>query len=246
MSLAALPSVVLIPPLNLLAAACAGAVLHRRRFGRVLLAVGLSGLVLLSLPLVAGSLLTALESPLPLVPPPGDPPQAIVILSGDETDILRDGRMAERVGHLTLEREVAGAALARRTLLPVLVTGGSDDPGDPPLATLMAESLRQDFGITPKWSETRSQDTWQNAQESAAMLRAAGIHSVYVVTHSWHERRALIAFRAAGLVATAAPVPPDAPPLPYFHNLLPHVSGWQESYFAIHEWLGIAWYSLRA
>jgi uncharacterized SAM-binding protein YcdF (DUF218 family) len=246
MSLAALPSVVLIPPLNLLAAACAGAVLHRWRPGRLLLWLGLAGLVLLSLPLVAGSLLTGLETRLPLVPPAGDPPQAIVILSGDETDILRDGRPAERVGHLTLEREVAGAALARRTGLPVLVSGGSDDPRDPPLAALMAESMAQDFGVAPKWSETRSQDTWQNAQDSAVMLRAAGIHSVYLVTHAWHERRALIAFRAAGLVATAAPVPLDAPPRWYFHNLLPHVSGWQESYFAIHEWLGIAWYSLRA
>jgi len=246
MSLAALPSLVLIPPLNLLAAACLGAVLHRRRVGRVLLAVGLSGLVLLSLPLVAGSLLTGLERGLPLVPPPGDPPQAIVILSADETDIVRDGQLAERVGHLTLEREVAGAALARRMQLPVLVTGGSDYPGDPPLAALMAESMAQDFGVVPKWTEVKSQDTWQNAQESAALLRAAGIHSVYVVTHAWHERRALIAFRAAGLVATAAPVPLDAPPRWYFHNLLPHVSGWQESYFAIHEWLGMAWYSLRA
>jgi uncharacterized SAM-binding protein YcdF (DUF218 family) len=246
MSLAALPSVVLIPPLNLLAAACVGAVFHRRRVGRVLLGLGLAGLVLLSLPLVAGLLLTGLERGLVLAPPSGDPPQAIVILSGDEADIVRDGRLAERVGHLTLEREVAGAALARRTQLPVLVTGGSDYPGDPPLASLMAQSMAQDFAVAPKWSETRSQDTWQNAQDSAAMLRAAGIHSVYVVTHAWHERRALIAFRAAGLVATPAPVPLDAPPRWYFHNLLPHVSGWQESYFAIHEWLGIAWYSLRA
>jgi len=245
MSLAALPSVVLIPPLNLLAAACAGAILCRHRAGRILLAIGLSGLVLLALPLVAGSLLCGLETGLPLTPDHADPPQAIVILSADETDMLRDGHIAERIGHLTLEREAAGAALARRTSLPVLVTGGRDEPGDPSLAEMMAQSLAQDFAVTPKWAETRSQDTWQNAAYSAAILKAAGIHTVYVVTHAWHERRALIAFRAAGLRAVAAPVPLDAPPRLFFHNVMPHVSGWQESYFALHEWLGLAWYSLR-
>jgi uncharacterized SAM-binding protein YcdF (DUF218 family) len=246
MSLAALPTLVLIPPLNLLAAACAGALLHRQRFGRLLLAIGLGGLVLLSLPLVAGTLLTRLETNLPLIPPPNDPPQAVVILSGDEADIVIDGHPAQRVGHLTLEREVAGVTLARRTHLPILVTGGVTYPGDPSLASMMADSLQQDFGIATKWTETRSDDTWQNAQFSAAILHAAGIHSVYLVTHAWHERRSLIAFRAAGLVATAAPVPLDASPRLFFHNLLPHVSGWQESYFALHEWLGILWYSLRA
>jgi uncharacterized SAM-binding protein YcdF (DUF218 family) len=246
MSLAALPSLALIPPLNLLAAACAGALLHRRRIGLILLSVGLGGLVLVSLPIIAGTLLTSLESGLPMSPPASDPPQAIVILSGDETDIVVDGRPAERVGHLTLEREVAGVVLARRTNLPMLVTGGSPYPGDPTLAALMAESLQQDFGIAPKWTEPRSDDTWQNAQFSAAILRAAGIHSIYLVTHAWHERRSLIAFRAAGMTATAAPVPLDAPPRLFFHNLLPHVSGWQESYFALHEWIGIVWYSLRA
>jgi uncharacterized SAM-binding protein YcdF (DUF218 family) len=246
MSLAALPTVVLIPPLNLLAAACAGALLHRRRIGRVLLAIGLGGLVLLSLPCVAGTLLTSLETNLPLTPPANDPPQAVVILSGDETDIVIDGHPAERIGHFTLEREVAGVLLARRTNLPILVTGGIVDPGDPSLAAMMADSLRQDFGIAPKWTEARSQDTWQNAQFSAAILRAANIHAIYLVTHAWHERRSLIAFRATGLICTAAPVPLDAPPRLVFHNLLPHVSGWEESYFALHEWLGILWYSLRA
>jgi uncharacterized SAM-binding protein YcdF (DUF218 family) len=245
MSLAALPSVLLIPPLNLFAAACAGALGHRRRAGRRLLAIGLGGMWLLSMPFVSGTLLSLLERNLPAVPAAGAAPAAIVILSGDETDIVLGGRLAEQVGALTLQRELAGVLLARQTSLPILVTGGEAHPGDPPLAQLMTQSLQTAFGVQPKWIEDKSLDTWQNAVLSARMLKDAGIGSIYLVTSAWHMRRALVAFRAAGLVATAAPTPLDAPPRAALHNFLPHVSSWQESYYALHEWIGYAWYLIR-
>ena len=246
MSISAVAAFLLIPPMNCLAAACLGAVLHRRRPGRVLLVVGLGGLIVFAMPLVSGTLLTGLERGIRTTPPAGDQPAAIVILSGDEADILEGGRATTMVGHLTLERERAGALLARRTGLPVLVTGGVIDPGDATLAAIMTQSLLQDFGVVANWKEEKSKDTWENASMSAAILRSAGIHSVYVVTHAWHMRRALIAFRAAGIVATAAPVAMDEPPRLAWHNLVPRVSSWQASFYAMHEWIGIAWYELRA
>ncbi len=69
--------------------------------------------------------------------------------------------------------------------------------------------------------------------------------TVYVVTHAWHERRALMAFRAAGLRAVAAPVDPERPPPWAPRMLIPRISAWQQSYFALHEWIGCAWYALR-
>jgi uncharacterized SAM-binding protein YcdF (DUF218 family) len=246
MSLAALPSVVLIPPLNLFAAACAGALTRRHRLGRALLATGLTGLFLLSLPIVSGTLLSALEYDLPTAASAGQPPAAIVILSGDETDVLANGRLAEQVGALTLQRELTGVLLARRTGLPLLLTGGEANPGDPSLALLMTQSLQTAFAMQPKWTEAKSQDTWQNAAFSAQILKDAGVTSIYLVTSAWHMRRALIAFRVTGLAATAAPTPLDAPPRLFLHNFLPHVSSWQESYYALHEWIGCAWYALRA
>ncbi len=246
MSIAAVTAFVLIPPMNCLALACLGAVLWRRRVGRVLLAVGLAGLLVFAMPMVSGTLMSSLERGLPTTPPPDDKPAAIVILSGDQADVLEAGVETTMVGHLTLERERAGAALARQTGLPVLVTGGVIDPGSATLATIMAKSLKQDFGVEVKWKEERSVDTWQNAAFSAAILRNAGIHSVYLVTHAWHMRRALIAFHAAGLVATAAPVAMDEPPKFGLHSLVPLVSSWQASFYALHEWVGTAWYRLRA
>ena len=96
--------------------------------------------------------------------------------------------------------------LARRTGLPVLVSGGMLRDDDVPLGTLMAMSMVQTFGVTPRWVEAQSHTTWENAEYSAALLQPLGIHSVYVVTHAWHMPRALLAFRHFGLHAVPAVV----------------------------------------
>ena len=76
-------------------------------------------------------------------------------------------------------------------------------------------------------------------------LKAEGITSVYVVTHSWHMRRALLAFKGTGLTATAAPTDLDDPLGPDWTDFLPRTSGWQNCWFALHEWIGYAWYWLH-
>lgn len=244
MNLHALLVSLLVPPPNLPLVALAGLGLRRRlpRLGRALTVTALAALVALSLPAVSTTLLLTLERGLKLRPPAADPPGAIVILSAEIVH-LRGPGTPEQVGRITLARMRAGAALARRTHLPVLVSGGRlGGRHVVPVAVQMAADLRQDFGITARWVEPRSKTTWQNAAFSAAILRRAGIGSVFVVTNAWHERRALLAFRHFGLVATAAPVDLGAPS----GNLLPSSLAWRDAYFAFHEWIGLADYALKA
>jgi uncharacterized SAM-binding protein YcdF (DUF218 family) len=174
------------------------------------------------------------------MPPPG----AIVILSADVARMAGETPETE-VGYLTLERLRAGAALYRRIGLPVLVTGGAPRDGGLPIAVLMAHSLAQDFNVPVRWTETNSKDTWENAQDSAAILAAAGIRSVYLVTHAWHMRRAMIAFAHFGIPVTAAPVRLDAPHSATPGKFLPGIKAWMASYFALHEWIGCVYYTLR-
>ena len=235
--LSAVAAVVLVPPVNLAALALVAVLLGRRRLAGWSLVL----LLLLALPLVSALLLRGLESWPP--PPPGPAPQAVVILGGDVRRV--DGAAIDVAGPLSLERLQAGAALARATHLPILVTGGLVDPEGPPVATLMAASLAADFAIPPRWVEPASRDTWENARFTAAMLLPAGIRSVYVVTHSWHMRRALLAFAGTGLAAIPAPLPPDRAITFHIGLLVPRVAGWRNSYFALHEWIGLAWYELR-
>ena len=235
-------SLVVVPPLNCLVAACLGVALKRRW----LAVLGLAGLVFFALPVVSGSLIAILESGLNPPPVASSAPQAIVILSGDQLEIRAGDATTYRVGALTLEREQAGAALARRTSLPVLVTGGALHPWSPPLAGIMAASMAQDFNVPVKWQELSSADTWQNATLSAAILHKAGITSVYLVTHAWHIRRAAMAFARFGIATTPAPLRFDRPPRFAFDEFLPHASSVLNSYFALHEWIGIFYYALRS
>jgi uncharacterized SAM-binding protein YcdF (DUF218 family) len=235
----------LLPPLGLAIAALAGLILQRwrPRFGRALVWVAVLALIALAVPAVSDTGLVALERHLPLVPPADDPPQAIVVLGAE---VARGrGYSDVHVGRLTLERLRGAAALYRHTRLPILVTGGSTQPDTPPVGALMADSLENDFQVPVEWTETRARDTWENAADSAAILRARGIHSIYVVTHAWHMRRALIAFAHTGLLVTAAPPLFDRAPGPVLSDFEPRSSTWEVAYYTMHEWLGCAWYALR-
>lgn len=238
-------SYLILPPANLALAILVGLVLLRSRPCLARRIIGTSAVLLavLGMPVVASAMLLSLEQGLPLTPPADAPPGAIVILGG--TMGRTSGPPAHYiVGGLTLERLRAGAALYRKTHLPILVTGGKLAPDAPPIAALMARSLRQDFKVPVRWIEPRSRDTWENAEFSATILRAAGIRSVYVVTNSWHERRALIAFRHTGLIATAAPTATHRFFFSFPESLLPEADAWRNSFFAFHEWIGCVWYSL--
>jgi uncharacterized SAM-binding protein YcdF (DUF218 family) len=226
-----------VPPLNLAALALLATLAGRRRLAGFALAC----LLLLAVPAVPDALLAALERGQGSGDPAGA--QAIVVL-GAEVVRQADGRTVP--GLLTLGRLRAAAALARRTGLPILVAGGVTQSGAAPVAVAMADSLRDDFATPARWVEDQSADTFENAARSAAMLAGTGVATVLVVSDNWHMRRALIAFDAAGLHAIPSPVPPQARGSFQVGEFIPRVEAWMSSYYALHEWIGIAWYSLRA
>ncbi len=250
MSLGPLPSALLLPPGNLLIGGIAAVVLPwPARARRVIRCLGRAALVLvliLALPIVPTLMTMALQSQLPLAPPAGDPPGAIVILSA-EVRASAAGALEPAVsaGPITLQRVEAGAILARRTGLPILVTGGVVLRGTPPVGEVMARLLKTSFGLEARWAENCSKDTWQNAAFSAPLLHAAGITSVYLVTDAGHMPRAIIAFRHAGIVATAAPVRLAVLPRDLPASLIPSPVALARSELAIHEAIGLGWYRLR-
>lgn len=245
MAVSAILTALTLPPLGLSLAALAGLALAWRGWRPALLVACAALLMqlLLATPFVAGWLIFSLEgdaagagrSSL------GMPPTAIVVLGGDSVST----RTGANVGPLTLERLRAGAALHRRTGLPLLVTGGPLSPDQQPLAMLMARSLEEDFGVAVRWIEPLARDTRDNAVLSIRMLHHAGADRFFVVTHGWHMPRAIAAFERAGGGAVPAPLPlariPDGRP----SDWLPRADRLGLSWFMLREWAGQVVYSLR-
>ncbi len=192
-----------LPPTGPLILAVGGllwACLARRR--GPMLALCASGVLLLwafSTPIIADALMRAVERypALDLAKPVQA--QAIVILAGGVRPEAPeyDGRPAP--SSTTLQRLVYGARVARATGLPVLVSGSRAE------TAAMSEFLQRDLAITPHWVESRSRDTRQNAEMSAAILAPAGVHTIVLVTSSEHMARAVTEFRTAGFAVIPAP-----------------------------------------
>ena len=145
-------------------------------------------------------------------------------------------------GPLTLERLAEAVRQQQRLGLPVLVSGGLAGPRSGTYAGLMSAALEDEFRIPVRWREDRSSNTFENASFSAAMLRQAGVSAAIVVTHPWHMARTLWAFRAAGFPAIPAPTPDGRALGLSAEALLPQVPALLESYYALHELIGLAWY----
>jgi uncharacterized SAM-binding protein YcdF (DUF218 family) len=234
----------LLPPLSLFIVIALGWLVARRwrRTGHALTALGFLALVLLSLPFVAGSLMQPLQI-YPALDPANLPsgPAAIVILSGDTQSDAPEYRF-DIPGPLTLERVRYGAFLQKRTQLPVLVSGGRIATQGSSLARQMQATLTKEFGVPVRWIEERSYDTHENAVLSAEMLRRDGISTVFLVTHSWHMRRSMAAFRATGIETIPAPTRFIRAPTGIVEDFIPNASSLRGSYFALHEWIGLLWY----
>lgn len=234
--------ILLMPPGNGLLLLGLAGLFRRRRWAFGLAVLGALLLLLQSLPLVSGALMASLEARAGPALQGKDGAQAIVVLSGGlSTDAPEYG--GDTAGARTLLRLRYGALLAHRYDLPLLVAGGRPDKATRSEAAVMAEILAQEFAVKVRWQETQSRNTAENATMSAAILRAAGIRRVVLVTQAFHMPRAARLFRDAGIEVVPAPTnftatgrSPFAPT-----DLLPQVSAMQNSYYALHEWLGIAW-----
>lgn len=240
-----LVKVLLLPPALQLATIALGLSLikGRRWLGMVLAVTGLMMIWALATPWLATRLITNLETSPPLTEQQAmaTGAQAIVILSADRVqDAPQFGGFT--LGPLALQRLHYGARLQRLTHLPILITGGIDGVNKPPVAEVMAEALAEDFRLPTAYREDLAQDTFENARLSASILKDNGITRILLVTHAFHMPRARHAFESFGLTVIPAPTAFNKVQDMSVFALLPSAQGLMQSYLALHEYLGEAWY----
>ncbi len=233
----------LMPPTIFIVGCLAGALigLVLPRMGTVVVLTSSILLYLFATPAVSDFLTDELVMSVPTSPDLAGA-QAIVVLGGDYK--YGDGILVpDSVGLLTFERLEAAARLYRRLRLPVVVTGGPADASDVSLAKLMREDLQEDFSIPVEWVEGRSRTTYENALYTADLIKPANISTVIVVTQAWHMPRALWSFNRVGLHALPFS-PPEAIRSIDLQDFLPSARALHQSFYAVHEIIGLAYYRI--
>lgn len=242
----------ILPPGGFIFLSILGLMLMRRhqRLGLYMAGSGLGLLYLVSMPFTADILMSWLEPDAALsqnfiTEKLVQPPQAIVILGAG-----RRYHSPEFVGDtpnaFALERIRYGVWVARRSLLPVLVTGGL---GGEYLseAELMKQLIESEYALPVSWMEKQSKTTFENAKYSAEILKVEGINSIYLVTHAFHMKRSIMSFEKFGITVHPAPTAfgGSSNRDTQLSHFLPSAKALNRTTQVFHEWVGMLWYSIR-
>ena len=224
----------LLPPAGPLLLGLAGLWLwsRRPRLARALIALCLASLWLLSTPLIADAITRRAEAYAPFDWTRPSLAQAIVIIGGGGYREWAPEYGSAAADPVLLERLAYGAFIARRTGLPILISGFQSE------AEAMRQTLRHNFDLEPRWVDDQAYDTFQNARNSVRILRAQGVERVLLVTRGTHMLRSVREFTAAGVQVIPAPIGLTGPLKVNFITLLPHPDALLLSYAALYELLG--------
>ena len=132
---------------------------------------------------------------------------AIVVLGGGVEMDLPDGVV--QLQSPALDRLRYGVELHRKTLIPLLVSGGkgwgakTDFESEAQVSKRVAQEA---FGVDVKWLESQAHDTQESAANTFKVLEPVGIKKIVLVTHAWHMPRSVQQFEAAGFEVLPAPM----------------------------------------
>lgn len=240
----------ILPPANLFILLAGGLLLwhHRPRLGRVLAGSAIAALYLLCSGFGASALVTPLENlTRPLQETAVTGAQAIVVLAAGRIDDAPEYGGNEQPDYIALARLRYAARLYRETGLPILASGGNGTASGryKPKALAMERALREEFAVPVRWMETASENTAQNAAYSARILQKENIRRILLVTDAMHMPRSVVEFERNGMDVVAAPTVFFGGGTMSLMTLLPSAEHLRRSYYALYEWIGLAWYAAR-
>lgn len=241
----------LLPPVPLLLLVLVGARLmfRRRLLAWLLILLGVLGLWFGATEAVGTTLVRALTQPPPaliereVAELRKAPKTAIVVLGGGRRALAPEYGLSS-LNPRSIERLRYGIWLARGTQLPLLFSGGvgHQAAAGPTEAEIAARVAEQEFGIRLRWAEGQSRDTRENARASVAILRAAGVEQIVLVTHYYHMTRARGHFEREmaphGMKLVLAPMGMPARGAFEAADWLPSDRGFELVRMALREWLG--------
>jgi uncharacterized SAM-binding protein YcdF (DUF218 family) len=239
----------LLPPGGPLLLGVLGLLLLRLGIGRKLVTLSLLLLWTFSMPVTQNLLLAGLETYPALTDLEINTHDAdAIVLLGSYRYLNAPEYDQDSAGPRMLMRMRYAAWLAKRTNLPVIPSGGfTGNMGTTPEAKIYAVILRDEYGVEVEHLETRSQNTWENARYTAQLIKKLGLQKVFLVTDAAHMPRAVYAFDHNGMQTIPAPTGfvHDPEQASSWLNFMPSSHAMLNNAYALHEYLGLLWYSLK-
>ncbi len=221
-----------------------------RRTSRTVLLVAIVLLWLPSMPVTANLLALRWEAAYPPVAVADLPNADAIVLLGGFVGQALPPRIAPAPNQ-NVDRLFEAARLFHANKAAHIIVSAGNVPWE---TTVVSEAqligrLLGELGVPAEavLLEEKSRNTYENAIFTAAILRDKGWHSTLLVTSAAHMRRAMSAFRKAGVAATAAAADVRGTYSLYSSVLdfLPSADALAESSNVIREMIGLVYYRLR-
>lgn len=241
-------TVLVLPPGLIVLGLFLALAFRRKRAGKAVLTVLAALVYALSLGPVSNLLLLPLENRYPALSgsfaAPGDTDFVVVLGGGSVAGSPEEGGRDSLSGD-AVKRALHGFRIASRFGLPLVFSGGRVfDRGQEPEAKAAARFLAG-LGMERKriLEEGESRNTWQNAR---FVKETFGAKRVILVTSAYHMPRSVWCFEKNGIAVIAAPADYHADRGLAFApaDFLPSMHALEESYLALHEYLGILSYKV--
>lgn len=209
---------------------------------RALCLIGIAieaALVIAMTPLGANGVVRIIESRVPSPQScPTPHPNVIVVLTGGSSRPAQSANDFGAADLQSLHRLFGGVALWRQAPQSNLIISGGSARGVDESVMLATLARRLGVPATAIRTDTHSHNTWQNAQDVAALSPPVP-KRIWLVSSALHLPRAMLAFRAAGFAPCAWPseslyIPPNGS----FGYYWPQSSSIIKMEAALHELVG--------
>lgn len=233
------------PAMNILLLLAALLLWRQRKIAITLVLLSTITLFIFSLPITSHTLAIALEKH-PAIPPAklqALHADAIVVLGGgvtSYTDEYQDSSLSDSA----IMRLRYAAFVQRQTGLPILTTG-TGHPGRISEAETMQHILANEYKIPNVIAETASKTTYENATNSAVILKQNSMQRILLVTSSLHMNRSADLFTRQGLEVIPAPTDLFSNYDVDWKYYIPNGDALADTRYILHEYLGILWYQLK-
>ncbi|MGA1847543.1 YdcF family protein [Deferribacter abyssi] len=173
----------------------------------------------------------------------------IIVLGGGIYDISPDNNLHASVKPDPLKRLIYAYYIHKITDLPILVSGGrafKSEKIESEADAMKRVLIKLGVSESKIFTDTKSKNTYENALFCKKIMSKLKIKNAILVTSAYHMKRAVLSFKKVSVKVIPAPTDYKTDRTNYnFDSFMPKMSYFYDTWHALHEYIGLIYYSLR-